>query len=145
MRPWPTRGRSNWIASAASTAPAGTGPAKWMCSSRSPQSRNASTSTASGSSSAVSRKAEKAPGTSRYNRDYWISVDGLTKHYERADVDAQRTAGSSYEITTRNVTRLVLRETEHAKQIKIDGQSVKVKSAPTLTLARNGTTWKVDK
>jgi hypothetical protein len=27
--------------------------------------------------------------TTRYNRDYWISVDGLDKHYERADVDAQ--------------------------------------------------------
>ena len=83
--------------------------------------------------------------TTRYNRDYWISVDGLEKHYERADVDAQRNAGASYQITTRNVTRLVLRETEHAKQIKIDGQDLKVKTASEITLARNGTAWKVDK
>jgi hypothetical protein len=82
--------------------------------------------------------------TTRYNRDYWISVDGLEKHYERADVDAQRTDGASYKITTRNITRLVLRETEHAKEIKIDGQCLRVKSASEITLARNGTAWKVD-
>src|SRR6266404_5844657 len=83
--------------------------------------------------------------TTRYNRDYWISVDGLDKHYERADVDAQRTGGgASYHIKTTNLTRLVLRETDHAKDINIDGQNLKVKSAPEITLARNGTAWKVD-
>ena len=67
--------------------------------------------------------------TTRYNRDYWVSVDGLEKHYERAEVDAQRTSGgASYDIKTKNLTRLVLRETEHAREIKIDGQSLKVKS-----------------
>ena len=30
--------------------------------------------------------------TTRYNRDYWVSLDGLEKHYERAEVDAQATA-----------------------------------------------------
>jgi pimeloyl-ACP methyl ester carboxylesterase len=84
--------------------------------------------------------------TTRYNRDYWLSVDGLDKHYERADVDAQRTSGgASYDIKTTNLTRLVLRETEHAKEIKIDGQSLKVKSAPEITLARHASAWKVDK
>jgi prolyl oligopeptidase family protein len=82
--------------------------------------------------------------TTRYNRDYWISVDGLEKHYERADVDAQRTADGSYQIATRNITRLVLRETGHAKEIRIDGQDLKVKSAPEIALARNGGAWKVD-
>jgi hypothetical protein len=84
--------------------------------------------------------------TTRYNRDYWISVDGLEKHYERADVDAQRTAdGTAYAIKTTNMTRLVLREAEHAKNIKIDGQDLKVKSAAEITLARTGSVWKVDK
>ncbi|HKA02109.1 MAG TPA: hypothetical protein VKE70_36610 [Candidatus Solibacter sp.] len=82
--------------------------------------------------------------TTRYNRDYWVSIDGLEKHYERADVDAQRTGGASYKITTRNVTRLVLRETEHAREIKIDGQDLKVKPAAEIALARNGAAWKVD-
>ena len=26
--------------------------------------------------------------TTRYNRDYWVTLDGLEKHYERAEVDA---------------------------------------------------------
>ena len=84
--------------------------------------------------------------TTRYNRSYWVSVDGLEKHYERADVDAQRTAdGTSFDVKTNNVTRLVLRETEQAKEIKIDGQTVNVKGGPQITLARTGSTWKVDK
>ena len=29
--------------------------------------------------------------TLRYNRSFWVTVDGLGKHWERADVDAQRT------------------------------------------------------
>jgi len=82
--------------------------------------------------------------TTRYNRDYWVSLDGLEKHYERAEVDAQRTGGgASYEIKTKNLTRLVLRETGHAREIKIDGQNLKVKAGPEITLARNGSTWKV--
>src|SRR5215813_13705115 len=28
--------------------------------------------------------------TTRYNRDYWVILDGLEKHYKRADVDAKR-------------------------------------------------------
>src|SRR5436190_1806281 len=50
--------------------------------------------------------------TTRYNRDYWVSLDGLTLHYERAEVEAQRAGGgASYDIKTKNLTRLVLRET----------------------------------
>ena len=84
--------------------------------------------------------------TTRYNRDYWISVDGLDQHYERADVDAERSGdGAVYDIKTKNLTRLVLRETESAREIKIDGQDLKVKSGPEITLASNGSAWKVDK
>ena len=28
--------------------------------------------------------------TTRYNRDYWVTLDGLEKHYERAEMDAKR-------------------------------------------------------
>src|SRR5437667_578413 len=82
--------------------------------------------------------------TTRYNRDYWVSLDGLTQHYDRAEVDAQRTGGgASYDIKTKNLTRLVLRETEHAREIKIDGQTLKVKAGPEITLDKNGGAWKV--
>jgi pimeloyl-ACP methyl ester carboxylesterase len=84
--------------------------------------------------------------TTRYNRDYWVSLDGLEKHYDRAEVDAQRSDGrNSFDIKTKNLTRLVLRETEHARLVKIDGQDLKVKSGPEIALQKTGSAWKVDK
>jgi pimeloyl-ACP methyl ester carboxylesterase len=84
--------------------------------------------------------------TTRYNRDYWASLDGLEKHYERAEIDAQRGDDRShYQIRTKNLTRLTLRETDRAKEIQIDGQTLKVKAAPEIVLEKTGTAWKVDK
>ncbi len=84
--------------------------------------------------------------TTRYNRDYWASLDGLEKTYDRAEIDAQRTeGGAQYEIKTKNLTRLTLRETEHAKTIRIDGQELRVKAAPEIVLQKTGSAWKVDK
>jgi len=84
--------------------------------------------------------------TTRYNRDYWVSVEGLNQHYVRADVDAQRSgAGATYDIKTTNLTRLVLRETDHAREIKIDGQTLAVTAAPEITLERNGPNWSLAK
>jgi pimeloyl-ACP methyl ester carboxylesterase len=84
--------------------------------------------------------------TTRYNRDYWVTVDGMEKHYERADIDAHRMpGGEQYEISTHNVSRLALRETEHAKQIAIDGQRLKVRSGPWITLQKTAGAWKVEK
>jgi pimeloyl-ACP methyl ester carboxylesterase len=84
--------------------------------------------------------------TTRYNHDYWISVDGMDKHFDRADVDAQRTSGGAqYEIKMHNVSRLALRETEHAKQVTIDGQALKVKSGAGITLQKTAGAWKAEK
>jgi hypothetical protein len=83
--------------------------------------------------------------TTRYNRDYWVTVDQLGKQYERADVDAQRSdGGAAYAIDTHNVARLVLRETGHARSIRIDGNDLKVKPAPDIALLKTGAAWKVD-
>jgi hypothetical protein len=82
--------------------------------------------------------------TTRYNRDYWVTVDGLEKHYERAEVDAKRSDNrSQYDITTRNLTRLVLRQTDRATSITIDGQKLRVESAPEMTLAKSKERWKL--
>lgn len=82
--------------------------------------------------------------TTRYNRSYWVSLEGLGRHYERAEVEARRSpGGASYDIKTRNLTRLALRETDRAREIAIDGQTVKVQGAPEITLARNGHAWSV--
>jgi hypothetical protein len=80
--------------------------------------------------------------TTRYNRDYWLSVEGLGKTYDRAEVDATRN-GENYSIATKNVTRLALRETELAKNVKIDGQQLAVKGAPGITLEKTAGGWKI--
>lgn len=82
--------------------------------------------------------------TTRYNRDYWVTVEGLEKHYERAEVDAKRSDNSSqYDITTRNVTRLILGQTDRATSITIDGQKLRVKSAPEMTFEKSNEHWKL--
>ena len=42
--------------------------------------------------------------TTRYNRDYWVSLDGLEKHYERADIDAKRDDARQVATTSRPIT-----------------------------------------
>jgi hypothetical protein len=80
--------------------------------------------------------------TTRYNRDYWITVDGLAKHYERAEVDATRSDDRThYEITTRNVSRLILSQTDRAAMVAIDGQDLRVKAATELALEKVNSKW----
>jgi hypothetical protein len=82
--------------------------------------------------------------TTRYNRDYWVTLDGLEKHYQRAEIDATRSdERARYEITTKNLTRLILRETDRATAISIDGQKLHIKSAPELAFEKSNGTWKL--
>ncbi|MBL8213004.1 MAG: hypothetical protein JNK87_19975 [Bryobacterales bacterium] len=81
--------------------------------------------------------------TTRYNRAHWVSVEAMGKHYERAEVDAVRSAaGSRFTIKTQNVTRLALSEMSAAKSIEIDGQKVKVKGGFGVTLDKASGRWK---
>jgi hypothetical protein len=82
--------------------------------------------------------------TTRYNKNYWVTIEGMGKLYERADIDAQRTnGGKTYDMTTHNIVRLVLRETRTAAEIRIDGQTVKVKGAPEITLEKTPSGWQI--
>ncbi|MGH9663091.1 MAG: hypothetical protein ACRD9L_01540, partial [Bryobacteraceae bacterium] len=82
--------------------------------------------------------------TTRYNRDYWVTLDELQKQYERAEVEAQRSEdGRSYTIATKNLARLVLRETDRASEIHIDGQPLRVKPASEIALERSAAGWRV--
>ncbi len=82
--------------------------------------------------------------TTRYNRCYWVSADGLEKHYERSEVDAERDKDrKEYRITTKNLSHLTLRETERASVIGIDGRNLRVKAGPEVRLEKSGGTWRV--
>jgi hypothetical protein len=53
-----------------------------------------------------------------------------------------RNGGDEYQIITVNVTRLLLRETDHAAKIRIDGKELGVTSAPEITLEKSGANWR---
>jgi hypothetical protein len=73
-----------------------------------------------------------------------VTIEGLQKHYERAEVDVKRSDDrQQYQITTTNISRLTLRETDRARNIAIDGQTLRVKAAPQLALVKNGGGWRV--
>lgn len=47
--------------------------------------------------------------TLKYNRQHWVEVNGLTRHWEPAHVDAEILAGNAVRVRTMNVTGLTLR------------------------------------
>jgi hypothetical protein len=59
--------------------------------------------------------------TTRYNRCFWIRVEGLERHYQRAEIDAQR-KGNQIEVETKGVSRLSF---ESHGDVRIDGQTLR--------------------
>lgn len=80
--------------------------------------------------------------TTRYNTAHWVSVDGLERHYERASVDASRDAQrKTFNIQTKNIDAITLREMSAASTVRIDGQQLKLKPASELHLTKLGGKW----
>jgi dienelactone hydrolase len=77
--------------------------------------------------------------TTRYNRCFWVTIDGLEQHYERAELDASRTA-SEVRVRTTNVAGLTLAEIG-GRAVVIDGQRF-VPADNTLSLARVQSVWR---
>ena len=76
--------------------------------------------------------------TTRYNHDYWVTVDGMRQSFDEARVDATRDAGkSNFTIKTTNISRLILEDAAAARKISIDGDALDVKPAPGILLTRN--------
>ncbi|HTB62625.1 MAG TPA: hypothetical protein VK737_03470 [Opitutales bacterium] len=76
--------------------------------------------------------------TTRYNQDYWITVDGMTQQFDQARVEATRDAAkANYTVTTNNVSRLLLSDMTAAKKISMDGATIDFKSAANVLLVRN--------
>ena len=76
--------------------------------------------------------------TTRYNHDFWITVDGMQQSFDQARVDATRDAAkTTFTVKTQNVSRLVLDEAAAAKQVTIDGDALMVKPAVSILLTRN--------
>jgi dienelactone hydrolase len=76
--------------------------------------------------------------TTRYNRCYWITVEGLEKTYERAEVDATQ-AGKQFTVNTKNVSRLKL---TGSGAFAIDGQTI-VSKAPDSEFEKKNGKWRI--
>ncbi len=84
--------------------------------------------------------------TTRYNRSFWVTAELLEQHYERTEINAQRLEGGKrYEIKTRNVARLALREVKQPADVQLDGQLLRVKAAPELVLEKVKGSWRMAK
>jgi pimeloyl-ACP methyl ester carboxylesterase len=82
--------------------------------------------------------------TTRYDRCYWVTAAGLEKHYERSEVNAERDKDRRrFRITTKNLSRLTLRETEKAASVAIDGQNLRIKGSAELRLEKQGGRWRL--
>ncbi len=79
--------------------------------------------------------------TTRYNRDYWITVDGLQKQFARASVDAERDTARRASDQDNNVSRLLLADASATRKVSIDGDSLNVEPADSLLLVRGGDHW----
>src|SRR5260221_271154 len=88
--------------------------------------------------------------TLRYNRMYWLTVDSLARHWERARVDKVETGAHTIEIRTSNVTGLTLNTAAIPVQAEttviIDGQvlftATDTTKGPPAAFARSGDIWK---
>jgi hypothetical protein len=79
--------------------------------------------------------------TTRYNRCFWVTVDGLDRHYDRAEVDATRSkSGGTIEARTKNVSALKL-NASGIKTVKLDGQSFASSGSAESWFHKRGGTW----
>jgi len=80
--------------------------------------------------------------TTRYNRDHWVTLEGLQQHFAQAGVDAERDlAQAHYVLKTSNVSRLLLTEMSAAQTISIDGDMLSVEPASAVRLIRTDDHW----
>jgi dienelactone hydrolase len=92
--------------------------------------------------------------TLRYNHMFWVSVDGLAKHWERARVDAAIASPTAIDVKTTNVTALTLDVPATAGKfapdskvtVTINGQKLQATSNHEKGLhaafARSGDAWR---
>jgi hypothetical protein len=76
--------------------------------------------------------------TLRYNRCFWLEIERMEKHWERAQVEAEIVGRDTVKVTTKNVTRIVFTIEDLLKpdtdiKLEIDGQRVNTRADPEVT------------
>lgn len=87
--------------------------------------------------------------TLRYPESAWVRVDGMEKHWERADVHATLAADGSLAIETKNVSALQLAATAAKgvtpvnRVLTLDGQKITIPGTATLLAKSADSKWAV--
>lgn len=105
---------------------------------------------------AYPRRVKFVTYTLRYNRMKWVVIDGMEKHWEKAQVDAVAPGSDTLQLTTANVSAVTVNygpggapvEFVGKAAIRVDGQTVQVPGPAsdrswTVHLAKQGGKWAV--
>jgi len=76
--------------------------------------------------------------TLRYNKCFWVSLEGLEEHWKRARVDAKLIDKQVVEATTSNVSAITF---DQATVINIDGQKIEIPGAGKASLRKIAGKW----
>lgn len=81
--------------------------------------------------------------TTRYATCFWATVDGLEKHYARAEVRARR-AEDRLHVTTENISRLFLARSGEVSAIVVDGGEIEIPAqrGDVAYLAKRDSGWR---
>lgn len=80
--------------------------------------------------------------TPRYGQCGDFTIDSLDRQYERAELLMKRTApGAQVEITTKNISRLLLSNASGTQAILIDGSKLRPSKTTTLAFAKGPRGW----
>jgi hypothetical protein len=78
--------------------------------------------------------------TLRYNKCFWVSLEGLDEHWKRARVDAKLIDNQTVEAKTSNVSAITF--DLPLRVINIDGQRVELAARAQASLMKTGNQWR---
>jgi hypothetical protein len=83
--------------------------------------------------------------TLHYNHSDWVTIDALTRHWERARVEAEQVSDIEFKASTSNVTAFTLDVGMSARApfINIDGQRLETGAAGLAHFRKSGGKWTV--
>ena len=95
---------------------------------------------------AMPREIHFSTYTLRYPESAWVRVEGMEKHWERADVHAKLDTNKTLAVETKNVSALHFNFVPPASppdRVTIDGQKLEISGydKPVLLLEKTGDTW----
>uniref|UniRef100_Q01VN4 Peptidase S9 prolyl oligopeptidase catalytic domain-containing protein n=1 Tax=Solibacter usitatus (strain Ellin6076) TaxID=234267 RepID=Q01VN4_SOLUE len=83
--------------------------------------------------------------TLHYNQSAWVTIDAMTRHWERARVEAEQSNATEYKATTSNVSgfTLDLQPSARAPFVMVDGQRLETHAPGAVHFRKKGAKWEI--